>query len=570
LLISSENSLSQAETFWEAPNLSKASNKVEPLKTPEDFDYGAQRLSLLKAGGIRLFITAFNCIALAVTIYGFSTLDYGMTAGQRRGFNIVVVGLSITLSLILFHSLEWGARVIRWRVLRSRYYSPDEFNLLYDSESKLSNFYLLWRAKTQGSYRLNKVQWLVLFYLVLSVALLIDTALLGLTYTIEVSPQYKMTRQGAVSVANMTMISPLKNTMEAQYQQAQNFGLISQGFILLNSSLEDDGVSSLLSIEYNGTLGLFWYRFSDLSATDPRNYVMSDRYITSNATCREVKVISGGNGGATNVSAEAIAAASMVQIQDGDQPIQSLYIGELQAPGTITWLGSVDMGSGECGPRCAHVWALQSAKEDSPGNEDPRFWKCTNNVSKLLSTQNKTAELGHLDMPDNLAQVMAGAIGFSGIPTPGYPYQRVQYADGNAFVPAINTSTPDVLAATAMWFTAGAFSAMDSFSVRLNVTSGDEPIPAQVLDVEWKYTVVVLVLPPIVQAILLVAIIAYGNDTVIRDGGALATAELLRSCVEAGNAADIQFEKHESGEREGLRIRYWPSSRHSTTGTDVG
>lgn len=497
-----------------------------------NFDHGAQRNRLLKSGIIRLFITATVCALIAVTMQQYDTLDRGITSSERRGFNTLIVAFSMILSLILFHSLEWGAQVVRWRILASKFLSPEEFNLIYDCDRKLSDLRLLWVARTPGRLRPNKIQLLVLLYLAISIGLLVDTALLSLTYSVDVSPYYKMSKPGAISVANLTQISLTKDTAQPQYQQAQNYGLISQGFVPLESTIENGvpGRGSLLSVQFNADQTLFWYRFVDMSVSDLSQYDLSDRYITSNASCYEVRVISGGHGGPTNLTAEEQTNATTIQIQDGDSPIQDIYLGEFQAPGGITWLGSIDMGSGQCGPRCAHIWVLQSGL-DVPGRESPRFWKCNNTISPLMNA-GKYANAASFDMPDKWAQVMAGAIGFSGIPAEGLPYQRVVYGDGGLFTPLNNESNAHFIELTIMWFSVGGFSAMDAFGRRVNITSNEEPIPAQVLDVKWKYTAVTLAIPPLVQAMVLVAVILYGSKTVIRGGDALSTAELLRPVID--------------------------------------
>lgn len=507
--------------------------KADPPSMAPKFDHDRQRNRLLKSGVIRLFITATVCALMAVTMQQYDTLDRGITSSERRGFNTLIVAFSMILSLILFHSLEWGAQVVRWRILASKFLSPEEFNLIYDCDRKLSDLRLLWIARTPGRLRPNKIQLLVLLYLMISIGLLVDTALLSLTYSVDVSPYYKMNKPGAISVANLTQISLLKNTVQPQYQQAQNYGLISQGFVPIESTIENGvpGRGGLLSVQYNADQTLFWYRFVDMSVSDLTQYDLSDRYITSNASCYEVRVVSGGNGGVTNLTAgEEQTNATTIQIQDGDGPIQDLYLGEFQAPGGVTWLGSIDMGSGQCGPRCAHVWVLQSGL-DVPGRETPRFWKCNNTISPLINA-GKYANAASFDMPDQWAQVMAGAIGLSGIPTKGLPYQRVVYGDGGLFTPPNNISNAHVIEATIMWFSVGAFAAMDSFGRRVNITSNDEPIPAQILDVKWKYTAVTLAIPPLVQAMVLVAVILYGSKTVVRNGDALSTAELLRPVID--------------------------------------
>jgi hypothetical protein len=269
----------------------------------------------------------------------------------------------------------------------------------------------------------------------------------------------------------------------------------------------------------------------DFSADNINYFAPSNRYVTSKAACREVAVVSGGYGGYNLTTGEPIEESS-VRIRDGDDAVQDIYIGDFQAPGATTWLGSIDPGSGTCGPRCAHVWALQSAYA-SPGREEPRFWECTNTVSDVLST-NRDANESAFQMPKSMVQIMAGAIGFSGVERQDDPFQRVLYADGNAFAPSNDEAMIGVseIEATIMWFTSGAFAAMDSFGRRVKVTNQRQPMPAQVLSVKWVHTIAVLAIPPLAQALVLIATIMYADKTVARDGGAVATAQLLKPLAE--------------------------------------
>jgi hypothetical protein len=323
-----------------------------------------------------------------------------------------------------------------------------------------------------GSHTPNKIQLLALLYLLVSLGLLANTAVPGLTYSMEVSARYKLSKPGTVSVAKLGSISPLQNSRTAHFQQAQNYGLISQGFISVVSSLGVNQTrnAGLLILQHTEAADLFWYQFMDFSADNINYFAPSSRYVASKAACREGAVVSGGHGGYNLTTGEPIEESS-VRIRDGDDAVQDIYIdiGDFQTSGATTWLGSIDPGSGTCGPRCAHVWALQSAYA-SPGREEPRFWKCTNKVSDVLST-NRDASGSAFQMPKSMAQIMAGAIGFSGVERQDDPFQRVLYAYGNAFAPSNDEAMIGVsdIEATIMWFTSGAFAAMDSFGPRVKV-----------------------------------------------------------------------------------------------------
>lgn len=62
-------------------------------------------------------------------------------------------------------------------------------------------------------------------------------------------------------------------------------------------------------------------------------------------------------------------------------------------------------------------------------------------------------------MPQDMTQITAGVIGFSGVNRRDNPFQRVLYTYGNALTPPNDAAIMDVsyIKALIMWFTAGAF-----------------------------------------------------------------------------------------------------------------
>ena len=64
----------------------------------------------------------------------------------------------------------------------------------------------------------------------------------------------------------------------------------------------------------------------------------------------------------------------------------------------------------------------------------------------------------------------------------------------------------------------------------MNVSGQNEPIAAQVLDVKWERTGLVLGIPPLVQALVLMAGITYANKVVTREGGGFDDSKLTGAC----------------------------------------
>ena len=67
-----------------------------------------------------------------------------------------------------------------------------------------------------------------------------------------------------------------------------------------------------------------------MSTEDLTNWLPSSRYVTTNASCRQVELISGDYSGFNFTTSEPVNG-SIIQIQDGDGPVGELYIGDYQS-----------------------------------------------------------------------------------------------------------------------------------------------------------------------------------------------------------------------------------------------
>jgi hypothetical protein len=76
-----------------------------------------------------------------------------------------------------------------------------------------------------------------------------------------------------------------------------------------------------------------------------------------------------------------------------------------------------------------------------------------------------------------------------------------------------------------------AVAAMDDHGPRINIT-GDAPEPAQVVDVQWEWSIIILALIPAIQMLALVAIMAWANKAIIKDNSFLGISRLLRPLVD--------------------------------------
>jgi hypothetical protein len=140
--------------------------------------------------------TAGICGALAGTMYGFSTLQSGLTQTQKYVYNALVTGLSIVLGLAFAAQFKQYAEMMRWRFLASQYRSLQDFEEVLGCDSYRSTLRILWTHRRRGSFLPSKTQLIALFWVVVFVIFNVCAALLGLTYSIDVSTDFVFVSPG--------------------------------------------------------------------------------------------------------------------------------------------------------------------------------------------------------------------------------------------------------------------------------------------------------------------------------------------------------------------------------------
>ena len=170
----------------------------------------------------------------------------------------------------------------------------------------------------------------------------------------------------------------------------------------------------------------------------------------------------------------------------------------------------------------------------------PRFWSCFSNVSHVDGIEEYVDPPQH-QIPDVQASILAGAIGWSGFlltdngttltfSTPENQLQMVTYPVDSQWSPP-DDFTAREMGALVMKFAAGAISAMDWIGPRKNVT-GWGPTPAQVINVQWRFSAAIFGGIPLAQGLILLAVIVFANKAIIKDTSHLSTARLLKPIVE--------------------------------------
>ena len=145
-----------------------------------------------------------------------------------------------------------------------------------------------------------------------------------------------------------------------------------------------------------------------------------------------------------------------------------------------------------------------------------------------------------LKMPDAVAKLLAGSIGWSGIstcdvtdPTICSPFQNVAYSGDSKLSPPGANATAESIAELIMKFTTGAISAIDSLQgPRFNVTGDNSPSQAQVVNVKWKFAGTILGGIPTVQLIMLFFVVWFSSKAIILDPSFITIAYALRPVID--------------------------------------
>ena len=454
-----------------------------------------------------------------------------MTNTQKRAYNALVTLFSMLVGLNLASSLKGYAQMMRWRFLASEYRTLQDFELVMQCESQTKVFRLMWAGRTRGRFWPNGVQVLAFLWILINIALQVVTALLGLTYSIDISDNFiHWKAHSNVSISYMHAIEPYLpadsiGDFDAQSKYAQSLGSTGSSYPTYVSTLDNDLFGGTEEYYQNEGGTLFWYRFIDHNPEDWDSNVISDRTITTNATCKKYKVTLGGYAGFDDSPSDG-----WVSYIDDSGDTQSLSVPDaVTATDATTWMAQ---NVTTCGPRCATLWALQSAGNDSYVPH-PQLWQCNNTVSHVNEWQTYGSAIDY-DLPDAQARIFGGALGWTGINTTGSNHLQYQVYEYPQFPAPDGTADTNefYMSQIVMWYTAGAIAAYDWGGARINETDAYQPDKAQVVDVQWSWAATILAVIPGIQGLLLLCIARWANHAVIKDTSFLSTARLLRPIVD--------------------------------------
>lgn len=521
-------------------------------RTVREFRPGRQRRRLFAQGFTQFLITVFLCALLAVCLAVFGRLAW-MSVHQVKAFNALIVLLSLFLGNNLTSSFKEMALIIRWRILATNYRSLDEFDLIMHCESLRKVLKLCWVARERGRalFWLNKTQILCLVWVGVNIMLQVLVALLGLTYNLDTST-VPARRLGLISIANFTIIDDPWTTsdpgFDSQLGSSNIYGSQSQYYAYQPAEPEISGDAAVWgrpsspTIYYNKNYTTFSYVFEDSNPSNPDLTLLSYRNMSATATCVELEILQGGNG-----------SSSIVTYIDENHIQRTLNVARV-GPGAMTYVGVLNS---TCGPRCTNILALQSANGGTIPK--PAFFSCQNTMTAISGIERYlmgNATEAAFQIPELQTRMLAGAIGWTGFNfTMGDTYQYARYPTQSWWSPNFPANVTRI-AMNIMEYSIGAVASFDYNGPRSNVT-GYYPIPAQEVDIQWKWSATILVVTPFVHLLALLCVIAWGNSAIIRDASCLSTAKLLRPIVEKlGESGCLLSGQEIAEELETVRVKY--------------
>jgi hypothetical protein len=391
-----------------------------------------------------------------------------------------------------------------------------------------------------------------------------------------------------VSVAELKYVSHTNLDSYANYSNyrqisaASIWGITGQSYTPVIADFGSEGLSSragdtmVFTTEF---LDTFWHKFVDYhpDLEDLTNYVTSTRSVNVTAVCEELQLTQGGYAGFDGFIDAAGNPDYTTSWIDSAGQNQSKIISTVQTSLT-TWMGNM---TSDCGPRCITILALQTANNLTTDNitamgltdqtvavPSPRLWQCNNTVDQVNNYDSATEGFDNpelLMMPDIQAQILAGAIGWSGQVSQDDKgdMDELQYNIVRGDDPWYNLPGEDndaaSMAAAVMKYTAGAIAAIDQPSgLRQNASGTDQPQLAQVVNVKWNRAGPILAGLPGAQFLMLLVVVWFTRKAIILEPSALTFAHLLYPVMKEVGERGVLMSADEIEERlgDGFKVSY--------------
>lgn len=500
--------------------------------TVREYRRGRQRMRILFTSSSRLFLTALLCGMCAVVLRRYESVG-DLTSGQSQWLNALMTALPLFIGLNYRSSLQSYARILRWWILARWDWKLRQFDLILDAASSKAILKLFWNSRRHlGSYIPTMTQLACIAWLVINLTGAVGIALLSLTYQLEQSQGILM-KNGNVSILDVSNETAWAES--AYYYGSGASPVLLFPYATLNGRTNMAGLNATTDTTGRPArcrnCTTWKYTFQDW---DPKSDLkgQSERWATANASCVGYPALN-------YTTTSVIYKDEKNDTRTWDVP----WVDQPWSANKTFWATGVGASyihdtKADCGPRCARVYVLST---QSFKNKPVWLYNCTNTVGQIEGN-NPYAQLS-----DTSARAFAASSASYRNATDGLWTNNVQYDWSNAWVisPSANFRTrpnDEVFAAASLaQFSMTALGNVDQVGEvqtwlppevitrkqLRKMVPGRRPYQALKLAVTWVYAIAIMCAVPGMQLVVLLTIVFFANDVVVKDESHLNTARLL-------------------------------------------
>jgi hypothetical protein len=498
--------------------------------TIREYRRSRQRIRILLNSVLRLLITALLCGMCAFVLRTYQKKG-DLKISDAQWFNTLMTALPLFIGLNYRSSLQSYARVLRWWILARWDWKLRQFDLILDAASSKAILKLLWYSgRCVRSCIPTMTQFACLAWLAINLTGAIGIALLSLTYQMEQS-QGVLMRNGDVSILDVSNESLWAES--AHYYGSSGAPVLLFTWAILNARASWPGLSG--SGNTTGrpsicrTCTTWNYNFQDW---DPSSDVkgLSERTISASASCKGYSILN--------------YTSTSVIYQDAQNTTQSFdipWVGRPWSTKNPIWypgLGAnyIYDSKSDCGPRCARMYIISTQVfVKSPS----WFYNCTNTVASIEGNS------PYAPLSDASARSLAAASAAYRNATDGewatnkaydwsnpwtlyalnkqYINDEIYAASSLAQFSLVSLANADHVEGTAAWLPPE----IPAREAIRKIVRGSKPYQALRLGVNWAYAIAIMCAVPGLQLIVLLTIVFFANDVVVKDESHLNTARLL-------------------------------------------
>jgi hypothetical protein len=404
-------------------------------------------------------------------------------------------------------------------------YRPLEtFDLVMGCDSLINVTKLLFKARNHRyKFLPSRTQVICALWLLVHLAVTVLVGIIGLNYNLDDSPEWMLLRKGNISILYLDGLST--GSYAYDLAQVQSWGI--RGLVTTHLDVTSGVSLELKQSYYSDGAGFTMYYFQDQNSFDNTQVGISSREIMTQAYCTAYIVDEGAYGNLTYVT------------YDNGHKIVNQSLPASVGPGGLVTMSSLNS---TCGPRCVELQAFQAAT--LPLDDDAElsifdyvipegtYFTCNNTVYQIADDTSEVLERDYLTS-DLTARMLAGAIGWSDLPPALNGTVEYSLYTNSSRLSFGGQPIDTDMANSISQFTMGLVSFMDSsFSApRINITSDDQPVSAQILKVKWKFAGAILGVIPFIHLLTLAAVILWANKAIIKDDSHLAISKVYHSLL---------------------------------------